>query len=335
MSSNQSGEGEIRKSIIEADLVDCMVALPGQLFYSTQIPVCLWFLRRDKRRLPSPSGRGAGGEGCRDRRGEVLFIDARKMGTLVDRVHRELTDDDLAKIANTYHLWRGDPHLASGHPLPKGEGHYRGGFDFSGMVETARELRKKQTSAEAIMWELLRDRRFADLKFRRQHQIGDYVADFYCDENKLVVELDGPVHDDPKQARKDKTRNAYLQSLGLTVIRIRNDELLSHPESALNKIAAYLPSHAGRGAGGEAPGERSYYMDIPGFCRSATLDDIRKHGHVLTPGRYVGAETVEDDGEPFDEKMRRLVVMLNEQLVESEKLDNQIRKNLKELGYGS
>jgi type I restriction enzyme M protein len=76
-------------------------------------------------------------------------------------------------------------------------------------------------------------------------------------------------------------------------------------------------------------------MDIPGFCRSATLDDIRKHGHVLTPGRYVGAETVEDDGEPFDEKMRRLVVMLNEQLVESEKLDNQIRKNLKELGYGS
>ena len=97
MSSNQSGEGEIRKAIIEADLVDCMVALPGQLFYSTQIPVCLWFLARNKR-----TG------GFRDRRGETLFIDARKLGTMVDRVHRELTDDDIAKIAGTYHAWRGD-----------------------------------------------------------------------------------------------------------------------------------------------------------------------------------------------------------------------------------
>ena len=97
MSSNQSGEGEIRKAIIEADLVDCMVALPGQLFYSTQIPVCLWFLARNKK-----NGR------FRDRRGETLFIDARKMGILVDRVHRELTDEDVAKIAGAYHAWRGD-----------------------------------------------------------------------------------------------------------------------------------------------------------------------------------------------------------------------------------
>jgi type I restriction enzyme M protein len=97
MSSNQSGEGEIRKNIIEADLVDCMVALPGQLFYSTQIPVCLWFLARHKR-----NGR------FRERRGETLFIDARKMGTMMDRVHRELTDQDVAKIAGTYHAWRGD-----------------------------------------------------------------------------------------------------------------------------------------------------------------------------------------------------------------------------------
>src|SRR5204863_674664 len=90
MSSSQSGEGEIRKAIIEADLVDCMVALPGQLFYSTQIPVCLWFIARNKK-----NGR------FRDRRGEILFIDAREMGSLVDRVHRELTDADLAKIAGT------------------------------------------------------------------------------------------------------------------------------------------------------------------------------------------------------------------------------------------
>jgi type I restriction enzyme M protein len=98
MSSNTSGEGEIRKAIIEADLVDCMVALPGQLFYSTQIPVCLWFLARDKRN-----------HRFRDRRREVLFIDARKLGTLVDRTHRELTEADIARIAGTYHAWRGDP----------------------------------------------------------------------------------------------------------------------------------------------------------------------------------------------------------------------------------
>ena len=97
MSSNQSGEGEIRKAIVEADQVDCMVAMPGQLFYSTQIPVCLWFIARDKR-----NGR------FRNRRGETLFIDARKMGMLVDRTHRELNDEDIARIAGTYHAWRGD-----------------------------------------------------------------------------------------------------------------------------------------------------------------------------------------------------------------------------------
>ncbi len=186
MSSNQSGEGEIRKAIIEADLVDCMVALPGQLFYSTQIPVCLWFLARNKKNGPRSTGSG---HGFRDRRGETLFIDAREMGTLVDRVHRELTDDDLAKIAGTYHAWRGD----------KGMGKY---------------------------------------------------------------------------------------------------------------------------------------ADVPGFCKATKLDDIRKHGHVLTPGRYVGAEAVEDDGEPFEEKIKRLTAMLREQQAEAAKLDAAIFANLKELGYG-
>src|SRR5437867_10504427 len=97
MSSNQSGEGEIRKALVEADLVDCMISLPGQFFYSTQIPVCLWFLARNKK-----NGR------FRDRRGQTLFIDVRKMGTMVDRIHRELTEQDTAKIAGTYHAWRGD-----------------------------------------------------------------------------------------------------------------------------------------------------------------------------------------------------------------------------------
>ena len=186
MSSNQSGEGDIRKAIIEADLVDCMVALPGQLFYSTQIPACLWFLARDRR-----NGTRAGSEPrFRDRRGEILFIDARKLGRMVDRTHRELTDADIARIADTYHAWRGEQ-------------------------------------------------------------------------------------------------------------------------------------------------EAGEYADVPGFCKSAALEEVRKHGHVLTPGRYVGAEAQEDDGEPFDEKMRRLTATLREQQAEAAKLDATIVANLRELGFWS
>ncbi len=179
MSSNQSGEGDIRKAIIEADLVDCMVALPGQLFYSTQIPVCLWFLARSK-------GNGR----FRKRPGETLFIDARKLGTMIDRVHRDLTDADIHTIAETYHSWRGDK------------------------------------------------------------------------------------------------------------------------------------------------GVKKKYEDVPGFCKSATLEDIRHHGHILTPGRYVGAAEVEDDGEPFEEKMKRLTAELREQTKQSAKLDKLIWANLEDIGYG-
>ncbi len=178
MSSSTSGEGDIRKAIIEADLVDCMVALPGQLFYSTQIPACLWFLVRNKRHRR-----------FRDRRGEVLFIDARKLGHLVDRVHRELEPEDIARVAGAYHAWRGD-----------------------------------------------------------------------------------------------------------------------------KKAAAYA--------------------DVPGFCKSAALDEIRRHGHVLTPGRYVGAEAAEDDGESFADKMQRLVATLWGQQAEAARLDAAIAASLRELGYG-
>src|SRR5439155_14289888 len=195
MSSNQSGEGEIRKKIVEADLVDSIVALPGSLFYGTPIPACLWFLARDKK-----NGR------FRDRRGHVLFIDARKLGRMVDRTHRELTDDDIARIANTYHAWRGEPLGTPGSsPAPS-----------------------------------------------------------------ATLERGGP-----------------------------------------------------------------RYCDVPGFCKSTTLEEIRKHGHVLTPGRYVGAEAQEDDGEPFEEKMQRLTATLREQQAEAAKLDAAIAANLKELGYGS
>ena len=206
MSSNQSGEGEIRKNLIETDLVDCMVALPGQLFYSTQIPACLWFLARDRRVQPSPTGRGAGVRvnGFRDRRKEILFIDARKLGRMVDRTHRELTDEDLTRIATTYHTWRSSP---------------------------------------------------------------------------------------------------------------------SSPNS---------PSPlTGEGRG---EGEMSY-TDVPGFCKSATLEEVRKHGHVLTPGRYVGAEAQEEDEEPFEDKMKRLTAQLREQQTETAKLDKAIADNLKSLGF--
>jgi len=198
MSSNQSGEGEIRKAIVEADLVDCMVALPGQLFYSTQIPVCLWFLTRNKGGTGAPR---TSGSSFRDRRKQTLFIDARKMGTLIDRVHRELIDADIARIVNTYHAWRGD-------------------------------------------------------------QSGSGVS--------------------PEKKRQDAA---------------------------------------------------STYVDIPGFCKSATTAEIAAHGHVLTPGRYVGAEEVEDDGEPFEEKISRLVAELTQQFAESEKLERGIKANLKGLGY--
>jgi type I restriction enzyme M protein len=177
MSTQTSNEGEIRKALIEADLVDCMVALPGQLFFTTQIPVCLWFLARDKKNHKH-----------RDRRGQTLFIDARKMGALIDRIHRELTAEEVSKISHTYHAWR-------------------------------------------------------------------------------------------------------------------------------SKSA------------------KPAYADKPGFCRSVKLEEVRTHDFVLTPGRYVGAAEVEDDGEPFEEKMKRLTATLEEQFDESAKLEKAIRHSLKALGY--
>ncbi|NVO14053.1 MAG: SAM-dependent DNA methyltransferase [Rhodoplanes sp.] len=236
MSSNQSGEGEIRKAIVEADLVDCMVALPGQLFYSTQIPVCLWFLARTKK-----NGR------FRDRRGETLFIDARKMGTLVDRVHRELTDEDIQKIAGTYHAWRGDP-------APDGAGAGTGG-----------------------------------------HQGRPYGCDGAVD--------------------------AAVVGAGLVPAREKGDPV----------GAGLVPARNGSAEGDH---EGRPYVDVPGFCKAATLDDIRKHAHVLTPGRYVGAAAAEEDDEPFEEKMARLAKTLREQQEEAQKLDAAIAANMKELGYG-
>jgi type I restriction enzyme M protein len=241
MSSGQSGEGEIRKAMIEADIVDCMVALPGQLFYSTQIPVCLWFLARNKSgKTPSPRTRGEGrGEGFRSRPGETLFIDARKLGVLIDRVHRELTDEEIARVADTYHAWRGDvgvQALACSDSLKAGLQHARRGSPDPAETSDRRSPSKK----------------------------GDLRSD---------------------------------------------------------KVAQSETGH-------------SAYQDIPGFCKSAKTAEIAEHGYVLTPGRYVGAEEVEDDDEPFDDKMKRLSGTLYEQFAESRKLEKAIRSNLEGLGYG-
>jgi type I restriction enzyme M protein len=275
MSSNQSGEGEIRKAIIEADLVDCMVALPGQLFYSTQIPVCLWFLTRDK------SGRGNPMwlPPLRDRRGETLFIDARKLGTMADRVHRELTDDDIARIAGAYHAWRSDA------PAPVGADH-------ATTASVGADLRVRPITADNVG---------ADLRVRPvddaapvtggDTQVAPYTADA------------APVTGGDTQVAPYTTDAAPVTG-GDT------------------QVAPYT-------AAAVAP-----YADIPGFCKSATLDDIRGHGHVLTPGRYVGAEAAEDDGEPFEEKMARLVATLREQQAEAARLDAAIAANLEALGYG-
>ena len=160
----------------------CIITLPGQLFYSTQIPVCLWFLAKNR-----DDGKGMAGHELFERTGEALFIDARNTGFMADRTHRELSDEDIQKIADTYHNWRGD-----------------------------------------------------------------------------------------------------------------------------------------------GPGE---YQDVPGFCKAASLDEIRKNGHVLTPGRYVWAAAKDEDDEPFEEKMARLTKELSEQFAEGRRLEDEIRKNLGMLGY--
>ncbi|NAW66766.1 type I restriction-modification system subunit M [Photobacterium halotolerans] len=185
MSSTTNNEGEIRAALVENDLVECMVALPGQLFTNTQIPACIWFLTKNKKARTDKSGRK-----LRDRKGEVLFIDARNLGYMKDRVLRDFTQDDIQRVADLYHAWK--------------------------------------TGAE------------------------------------------------------------------------------------VNGIA---------------------YEDQAGFCKSATLEDIKKHDFVLTPGRYVGATEELDDGVPFGEKMATLTAKLSEQFAESATLEAEIKKNLEGLGY--
>ncbi|MBK1791355.1 type I restriction-modification system subunit M [Persicirhabdus sediminis] len=202
MSTSNKGEGEIRQKLVENDLVDCMIALPGQLFYTTQIPVCLWFLTKNKK---ADSERD-----YRNREGETLFIDARKIGSMISRTQKELSVEDIAQIAETYHSWRAST----------------------------------------------------------------------CANDELSMMSDE--------------------------LKTQHSELSTH---------------------------HSTYEDVPGYCKSATLEHIRLHDYVLTPGRYVGAAALEDDGIPFETKMKDLSATLFSQMKEATALDQTIRQNLKSLGY--
>jgi very-short-patch-repair endonuclease len=127
-------------------------------------------------------------------------------------------------------------------PAGEGSGHYRGGFNFAGLKERARELRRKQTPAEELLWELLRDRQCCELKFRRQHQFGDYLLDFYCYEAKLAVELDGEPHNTAARQKKDAKRDAYLKSQSVTSIRFENRVAIETPEVILEAIVRHALS---------------------------------------------------------------------------------------------
>ena len=185
-----------------------------------------------------------------------------------------------------WYAWRRAERMKHPHPQPLSQGekgvNYRGGYDFSGLKKRARELRENQTPAEGVLWELLRNRQVANLKFRRQHQIGPYIVDFFCNDLKLVVELDGEVHSGKAQVKKDQKRQAYLESLGFEVLRFDNDQFLEDPEAALNQITSLLPSTFGRGAGGEgcgygsqdAQGISSLYSMIEGLFHQTNLLDV-------------------------------------------------------------
>jgi very-short-patch-repair endonuclease len=126
---------------------------------------------------------------------------------------------------------------------------YRGGYQVAGLAELARELRKKQTPAEILLWQLLRNRQLLGFKFRRQHQFGDYVADFYCRDAQLIIECDGSVHEPNEQWYHDQNRDAYMIAQGLRVLRLANDRILNDIEKVLEEIAEHLASPLGEGQG--------------------------------------------------------------------------------------
>jgi len=159
---------------------------------------------------------------------------------------------------------------------------YKGGLAVTTLLEQVRELRKNQTSAEKVFWEIVRTKRFLGLKFRRQHQIGNYIVDFYCHDRKLVIELDGEIHNQPEQQQRDRQRTEYLNSLGLTVLRFTNQEIFQNLETVLQNLLDLLsPSPTGRGARGEMPRPpRDYWADVDVKSPSPTGRGARGEGSL-------------------------------------------------------
>ena len=321
LTSKTSGEGEIRKALIEqGNVIDCIVNLPAKLFLNTQIPAALWFMRRGRNNKPSPSGRGQG-EGSSEgethfanRSNEILFIDARNLGHLINRRTKELSHEDIKQITDTYHNWRNPTE-----PSPSGRGQGEGNKLPEKLLENARELRKNQTDAETLLWSLLRGRQLNDCKFRRQHPVEPYILDFYCHENKLAIELDGGQHNTELTIHKDSKRTDYLQSQGITVLRFWNNDVLQNTESVLQQIYSTLTPALSQ--------KEREYKDIPGFCASVSLERVKELDYVLTPGRYVGLPDDEDDFN-FAERFNGLKAEFEAQLIEEEKLNKAIAENL-------
>jgi len=276
MSSNQSGEGEIRKNIVEADLVDCMVALPPQLFYSTQIPACLWFIARDKKR-----GRGLGGKPLRDRSGEVLFIDARRMGVMVDRTHRELTEEDIRKIADTYHAWRGD-----------GPGEYQDvpGFCKSAPLEEIRKHGYVLTPGRYVGVPPQED----DLPAPRPGVY--FVYAIACEGGSYYI---GHTDNLPRRWREHVSGQGADWTKKHKPLYIVHYEEFSSLEEAVAREKE-LKTTAGR----------------------------RWLKKAIAEGRARQA-----GGEPFEEKMQRLMTQLAKQMAEARRLEQDIHENLCALGF--
>ena len=339
-SDARSSEQELRRQLIESRAVDVLVAVGPNMFYTVTLPCTLWFLDRGKAQIRTPHS------ALCNREDTVLFIDARHIYRQVDRAHREWTPSQIGFLANLVRLYRGEAldftlggeeakakilEVFATQPSPQSSPNGRGGFQFAGLAERARELRKKQTPAEGVLWEVLRDRQFENLKFRRQHQAGDYLVDFFCHERSLVVEADGDVHDAGYQKKHDKKRDAWLRGQGFTVLRFRNEDILNDLESVLGKIAAAPPSPAGRRAGDEGDCKVTY-RDVAGLCRAATLKEIETQGWSLNPGRYVGVaagEAVSD--EDFKEQLETLNEELETLNAQARDLEQTIAGNVAEI----
>ena len=201
------------------------------------------------------------------------------------------------------------------------------------LLAFARQLRQQGTNAEQWLWQALRDRRMVGMKFRRQHPINPYILDFYCHELKLAIELDGSQHNSEPGIEHDQKRSRFLQERGIQVLRFWNNEVFQQPEAVLEAIFIAVTKNLPSLLAPLPKGEGLGYADIPGYCRSVTLAEIAEHGHVLTPGRYVGAEAIEDDDEVFAEKMQKLTETLGEQMAKGAELDQLIRVKLGGLGY--